>query len=90
MQERPSSRAERAREVYGRAFKSIRESQPDAKEEAQMVLEAWRDFEQGLTWRWVAAGAGAGAGAVATGAEVMRMVVGGGMGLFCGGGGGSA
>ena len=32
--------------VYERAFRSLRESQPDAKEEAVMLLEAWRTFEQ--------------------------------------------
>ena len=31
--------------MYERAFRSLRESQPDAKEEAVMLLEAWRDFE---------------------------------------------
>lgn len=42
-----SSREERARGVYDRGFKAIRELQPDAKEEAVMLLEAWRDFERG-------------------------------------------
>lgn len=70
--ERASVRAERARAVYTRAFKSIRENQPDGKEEAQMVLEAWRDFEAGLDWRWVGAcggrvgGRGSGSGGAAT------------------------
>lgn len=31
--------------VYERAFRSLRENQPDAKEEAVMLLEAWRTFE---------------------------------------------
>lgn len=31
--------------VYERAFRSLRENQPDAKEEAVMLLEAWRAFE---------------------------------------------
>lgn len=31
--------------VYERAFTSLRESQPDAKEEAVMLLEAWRSAE---------------------------------------------
>ncbi len=31
--------------VYERAFTSLRESQPDAKEEAVMLLEAWRNAE---------------------------------------------
>ena len=31
--------------VYERAFTSLRESQPDAKEEAVMLLEAWRATE---------------------------------------------
>lgn len=32
--------------MYQRGFKSIRETQPDAKEEAVMLLEAWRTYEQ--------------------------------------------
>lgn len=32
--------------VYERAFNNLRDSQPDAKEEAVMLLEAWRKFEQ--------------------------------------------
>lgn len=39
------ARAIRARAVYERGFRSIREGSPDAKEEAVMLLEAWRDFE---------------------------------------------
>ena len=31
--------------MYERAFTSLRESQPDAKEEAVMLLEAWRATE---------------------------------------------
>lgn len=31
--------------VYERAFRSLRDNQPDAKEEAVMLLEAWRSFE---------------------------------------------
>ena len=54
MQEKPSARAERARDVYARAFKSIREGQPDAKEEAQMVLESWKEFEESLDSQYVA------------------------------------
>ena len=41
---RPGSASLRCR-VYSRAFFSLRESQPDAKEEAVMLLEAWRAFE---------------------------------------------
>lgn len=44
-------RAARARAVYERAFRSLREGQPDAKEEAVMLLEAWREFEAGCTSR---------------------------------------
>eukprot|EP00967_Tisochrysis_lutea_P031724 scaffold37472_cov22-Tisochrysis_lutea.AAC.2 len=51
--EQPSARAQRARDVYSRAFKSIREGQPDAKEEAQMVLESWKQFERSQDWRCV-------------------------------------
>ncbi len=50
--ETPESRYTTAHEVYTKAFKSLRESQPDAKEEAVMLLEAWRDFEAAQsTWR---------------------------------------
>lgn len=31
--------------MYERAFTSLRESQPDAKEEAVLLLEAWRAAE---------------------------------------------
>jgi hypothetical protein len=31
--------------VYERGFRALREGAPDAKEEAVMLLEAWRDFE---------------------------------------------
>jgi hypothetical protein len=42
-------------QVYERAFRSLREGQPDAKEEAVMLLEAWREFERGcraFRWGW--------------------------------------
>ncbi|DBA78970.1 hypothetical protein WJX77_006390 [Trebouxia sp. C0004] len=47
-QEGPAAAADReahTRSVYERAFRSLRENQPDAKEEAVMLLEAWRAFE---------------------------------------------
>lgn len=31
--------------VYERGYRSLRETTPDAKEEAMMLLEAWRAFE---------------------------------------------
>ncbi|KDD71578.1 hypothetical protein H632_c4757p0, partial [Helicosporidium sp. ATCC 50920] len=37
--------AERARGVYGRAFEQLRERQPEAKEEAVVLLEAWKAWE---------------------------------------------
>jgi crooked neck len=37
--------------VYERGYRSLREVQPDAKEEAVMLLEAWRDFEAGCDFR---------------------------------------
>ncbi|CAL5221424.1 g3611 [Coccomyxa viridis] len=43
--ESAASREACARSVYERAFTSLRESQPDAKEEAVMLLEAWRSAE---------------------------------------------
>ena len=45
-EEAPASRAERARGVYERALRSLKESQPEAKEERVMLLEAWRAHEQ--------------------------------------------
>lgn len=35
----------RARALYERAFRTLREIMPDNKAEAVMVLEAWRDYE---------------------------------------------
>ena len=40
--------AEGAREVYKKAYKSLREHQADSKEEALMLLEQWKEFESGL------------------------------------------
>eukprot|EP00201_Polytomella_parva_P007276 CAMPEP_0175074526 /NCGR_PEP_ID=MMETSP0052_2-20121109/21371_1 /TAXON_ID=51329 ORGANISM="Polytomella parva, Strain SAG 63-3" /NCGR_SAMPLE_ID=MMETSP0052_2 /ASSEMBLY_ACC=CAM_ASM_000194 /LENGTH=865 /DNA_ID=CAMNT_0016342865 /DNA_START=39 /DNA_END=2639 /DNA_ORIENTATION=+ len=44
------ARARCARAVYRRAFRTLRESLPDAKEEAVMLLETWQNFERGLPW----------------------------------------
>ncbi|KAK9828970.1 hypothetical protein WJX72_003124 [[Myrmecia] bisecta] len=52
--EAPEAVAEReaqARSVYERAFRSLRDTQPDAKEAAVMLLEAWRSFEASTTSR---------------------------------------
>ncbi|KAG1678894.1 hypothetical protein FOA52_003562 [Chlamydomonas sp. UWO 241] len=46
--EAPGARAAAARDVYSRAYKSLRESAPDAKEEAVLLLDAWKAFEGGL------------------------------------------
>ena len=43
--EAAAARAARAVDVYKRALRSLRESQPDAKEERVMLLEAWRAHE---------------------------------------------
>ena len=48
-----AEREARARRVYERAFRGLRDSQPDAKEEAVMLLESWRAFESSCTSRWV-------------------------------------
>lgn len=48
--------------MYERAFRGLRDGQPDAKEEAVMLLEAWRTFEAGCTSRCVDAAAGGVAG----------------------------
>lgn len=48
-----AERETRARRVYERAFRGLRDGQPDAKEEAVMLLEAWRTFEAACTSRWV-------------------------------------
>ena len=37
--------------MYERAFRGLRDSQPDAKEEAVMLLEAWRAFEAAASSR---------------------------------------
>lgn len=48
------ARSQRARAVFDRGFRAIREGAPDAKEEAVMLLEAWRDFEAKCSeFRWV-------------------------------------
>lgn len=41
-----TSRIAKARAVFERGFKSIRQDSPDEKEDAVMVLEAWRNFER--------------------------------------------
>ena len=41
-----ASRDAAARSVYERAYRTLRDEQPDAKEEAVMLLEAWRAFER--------------------------------------------
>lgn len=46
-----AERDARARMVFERGFKALREGQPDAKEEAVMLLEAWREFEKSLERR---------------------------------------
>ena len=48
-EESPAQREVRARSVYERAFTEMRADQPAAKEEALMLLEAWRDFESACT-----------------------------------------
>eukprot|EP00854_Cymbomonas_tetramitiformis_P012629 gene12629-14928_t len=46
--EAPDVRATRARGVYERAYRSLKETAMDAKEERVMLLEAWRAFEMRL------------------------------------------
>ena len=46
-EESSRNRERRARDVYERALLSLKETQPDAKEERVMLLEAWRAFEAG-------------------------------------------
>mmetsp|Transcript_35189 Transcript_35189/g.67252 ORF Transcript_35189/g.67252 Transcript_35189/m.67252 type:complete len:729 (-) Transcript_35189:192-2378(-) len=43
--EAPEVRLVSARGVFERAYRSLKETQPDAKEERVMLLEAWRAFE---------------------------------------------
>ena len=43
---RQADRVAMARSVYSRGFTSLRKLQADAKEEAVMLLEAWRKFEK--------------------------------------------
>lgn len=49
--ESAQSRSECSRALYERAYKNLRENTPDAKEEAVMLLEGWKAFEQEQTWR---------------------------------------
>ncbi|KAG2493851.1 hypothetical protein HYH03_008067 [Edaphochlamys debaryana] len=44
------ARAARARGVYDQAFKTLRDIAPGAKEEAVMLLEAWKAFEGEQEW----------------------------------------
>ena len=44
--ESDAERLKRARSIYRRGFYSIRETQPDAKDEAVLLLGAWKKFEQ--------------------------------------------
>ena len=48
-EEAPAQREIRARSVYERAFTELRADQPDAKQEALMLLEAWEAFEASAT-----------------------------------------
>ena len=54
-----AARQARARSIYERAYKHLREEEEDVKEETVMLLEAWKAFEAG------AAGAGGSAEALA-------------------------
>jgi crooked neck len=47
-EEAEAARTVRARGVYERALRSLKETQADAKEERVMLLEAWRGFEQAV------------------------------------------
>lgn len=44
------ARAARARSVYSQAFRTLRDVNPNAKEEAVMLLEAWKEFEASQDW----------------------------------------
>ena len=48
-EEAPAQREIRARSVYERAFTELRNDQPDAKQEALLLLEAWQAFEASTT-----------------------------------------
>lgn len=48
-EESAAQREVRARSVYERAFTEMRAEQAAAKEEALMLLEAWREFESTCT-----------------------------------------
>lgn len=47
LEEEAEQRVGRARAVYERAFETLRTNAPEQKEERVMLLEAWREFEQG-------------------------------------------
>lgn len=44
--ESSTERLKRARSVYRRGFCSIRETQSDAKDEAVLLLDSWKKFEE--------------------------------------------
>lgn len=46
-EESPPEREGRARAVYERAYKTLRDTAPEEKEEAVMLLDAWEEFERG-------------------------------------------
>ena len=48
-EESEENRSAAARSVYERALKSLRTTQSEAKEEAVLLLEAWKEFEEGAT-----------------------------------------
>ena len=50
-EEAVAARTAAARSVYERAYRTLRDDQPDAKEEAVMLLEAWRAFEREVSAR---------------------------------------
>jgi crooked neck len=63
----------RARAVYERGFRALREGQPDAKQEAAMLLEAWRAAELGAS-AWGRAQADVNAAVAAVDAKRPRRV----------------
>ncbi|GAQ90302.1 crooked neck protein [Klebsormidium nitens] len=47
LEDQQRERDARTRAVYERAHESLKAASPDLKEERVLLLEAWRDFEQG-------------------------------------------
>jgi crooked neck len=67
-------RLARARAVFERGFKSLREHDPEAKQEAVLLLDAWRAAETGAAREWGRSQADVAAAVAAVDAKAPRRV----------------